>query len=526
MSFPKVSSILSSAHAWSGESLQHQASNFRAKRPAFPRLPETICLVLYGALSAFAIAHHEPWADEAQAWQLARSLTPWQLLHTYLHYEGSPGLWHLLLWVLIHMGVGYAGMHWICGAIALAGTAVLLYRSPFPLYLRLLLPFTFFLAFQYAVVARSYVLVPILLFSTVALWKRNPILLAVLLGLMANLAAHATIMAVGMAFMYGFDRTHKSWPKRILLTAAFVLIAACAFALWTSYPAHDVIIASFHPGGAAIPAPMNLPMRLLVGSLSSVVFGLFDPWWLSLFFWFAILLTMAGMRRIQYLLPILLFALFSAFVHINFWHAGLKFMLLLAILWIIWDGLPEGRSRIVLQAALVFTILNQIAWTAYSVNFERKYDYSPDLAAARFLTPYVDQGLPIAATYLRDEGVASFHSVGIEPYFHQNLYINQVRPFWWWSTRNDSEERFLASLPMPAVVVVEFYSTRLIVPARDVPSEKNSLLIANGYTLRHIFCATQPERFAWRAEMCHLIYIRNDIADLPSRPGKNTPITP
>lgn len=513
-------------HAESGESLQRHAASFQAKRTAFLRIPETICLIVYGALIAFAIAHHEPWADEAQAWQLARSLSPWQLLHTYLHYEGSPGLWHLLLWVLIHLGVGYAGMHWICGAIALAGIAVLLYRSPFPLYLRLLLPFTFFLAFQYAVVARSYVLVPILLFSIVALWKRNPILLAVLLGLMANLAAHATVMAVGIALVYSFDRTRKNWPRRTLLVAASVLIAACAFALWTAYPAHDVILVSFHPEGAAIPPPMSLPMRLLVGSLKSVVFGLFDPWWLSLFFWFAILVTMAGMRRLQYLLPNLLLALFSAFVNMNFWHAGLKFMLLLAILWVLWDGLPAGRSRVVLQAALLFTILTQIAWTAYSVNFERRHDYSPDLAAARFLTPYVEQGLPIAATYLRDTGVSAFHSVGIEPYFHQNLYSNQVRPFWWWSRRNDSEQRFLASLPRPAVVVAEFYSPRLIDPARDVPGEKNSLLIANGYTLRHIFCATQPERFTWSAEVCHLIYIRNDIADLPSRPGKNTPSMP
>jgi len=502
------------------ETLHRSASNHDARGTASRRIPETICLLLYSALVAFATAHHEPWADEAQAWQLARSLTPWQLLHTYLHYEGSPGLWHLFLWMLIHLGVGYTGMHWICGAIALAGTAILLYLSPFPLYLRLLLPFTFFLAFQYAVIARSYVLVPILLFSTVALWKRNPVLLAVLLGLMANLAAHATAMAVVMSFVYCLDRSYRMWPRRTLLAAASVLIAACAFALWSAYPAHDVIIASYHPAGAALPAPLSLPMKLLVQLIRSLLFGLCDPWWLSLFFWAAVLVAMAGMRRLRYLIPVLLFAVFSSLVLDNFWHSGLKFMLLLAIFWVIWDGLPAGRNRMLLEGALLFTILTQIAWTAYSVNFERRHDYSPDLATARFLKPYVDQALPIASTYLRDEGVASFHSVGIEPYFHQNLFMNQVKPFWWWSRSNDSEKRFLASLPKPAVVVAEFYSPRLLDPTRDIPGQKNSLLIANGYTLRHISCATQPEQFTWSAEVCQLIYIRNDVADLPSTPAK------
>jgi hypothetical protein len=38
------------------------------------RWPEWCALSVYAALVAMAIPYHEPWADEAQAWQLARSL--------------------------------------------------------------------------------------------------------------------------------------------------------------------------------------------------------------------------------------------------------------------------------------------------------------------------------------------------------------------------------------------------------------------------------------------------------------------
>ena len=473
------------------------------------RLPEVICASLYACLLAFAIVHHEPWADEAQSWQLARSLTPWQLLHTYLHYEGSPGLWHLLLWALVHLGVSYNGMHWVCGAIAVAGIALLIFQAPFPRYLRLLLPFTYFFGFSFAVVARSYVLVPLLLFSTLALWKRNPILLAVLLGLMANLAAHATVAAIGVALLYVLDQRHKDgWSKTTLALAASILFAACAFALWTASPALD---ASYLPKAAACTVHMSFAMKMLVGIFYSPCMGFYDPWWLSFFFWIAIAVTMGAMGRLSYLAPIALFAIFSGAVHINFW---LMAMLLLAILWILWKDLPTGKYGFLLKAVLFGSILTQIGWSAYAFEYDRKYDYSPDLRAARFLAPYIDRGDKIAATYLTHTDLQAFHAVGLEPYFHQHLFLNEDKPFWWWSTRNRSEALFLASLPQhPAIVVVEYYGNVRFDPARDLPGEKNSLLIANGYRLTQTFCATMPEKFSWRAQMCHLIYLHNDVLD-------------
>src|SRR5215472_1343122 len=95
--------------------------------------PELITLALYSGTVAFTIPHHEPWSDEAQAWQLARSLPIGELFRTYLRYEGHPGLWHCLLSCLIHLGVSYSGLHWLCGLIALAGVSLLVFFAPFPL---------------------------------------------------------------------------------------------------------------------------------------------------------------------------------------------------------------------------------------------------------------------------------------------------------------------------------------------------------------------------------------------------------
>ena len=111
-------------------------------------------------------------------WQIARSVPVLEIFRHYLGYEGSPGLWHLLLAMLAKMNVTYEGIHWVSGLIAVGTSLLLIFLAPFPLWIRFTLPFTLFLAFQYAVVARNYVLVPILLFTVAIVWRRGSILMA------------------------------------------------------------------------------------------------------------------------------------------------------------------------------------------------------------------------------------------------------------------------------------------------------------------------------------------------------------
>src|ERR1700751_3189963 len=150
-------------------SAEHALSSRYLSRPFWP---EWTALTLYTALVTLAIPYHEPFVDEAQAWQLARTLSLPSLFVRYIRYEGTPGLWHFLLWVLNRAHVNYSGLHWICGAVALTATFLLIFKAPFPRYLKLTLPFTYFLLFQYAVVARNYVLAPLLLYAIAFYWKK------------------------------------------------------------------------------------------------------------------------------------------------------------------------------------------------------------------------------------------------------------------------------------------------------------------------------------------------------------------
>lgn len=465
--------------------------------------PECVTLALYAALVAFAIPYHEPFVDEAQSWQLARSLSLHDLFHTYLRYEGSPGLWHFFLWILIRLHVTYANIHWVCGAIGLVAVSLLVLKSPFPRNLRLTLPFTYFLLFQYAVIARNYVLAPVLFFLIALCWRRSPITVALMLGLLANVSLHTAVISGGLAIVYLVARTREgvvSDPvfRRQLMYGVAILLGLYAFAVWTVLPPKDLVLSRV----------LGESRPIFSIAIGSVLWAFCQPMFLSLLFWVAIAICLWARRSLFYLLPVLLFALFSGAVYLNWWHVGLLIPLVICILWITW---PAGGGRISLsemicRVALILMVCTQILWSAYAMRYDHFQAYSPDLATSRFLSPFVQKGTTIAITYLDERQTRSFEGVGIQAYFDRSIYLNQREPFWWWSENNPSGKMFNVLLPShPGVIVVV---TRQPHNVLSNALERNEIkrITDAGYTLTNTFCGAIPERFEIGEDSCRLIF--------------------
>jgi hypothetical protein len=472
------------------------------------RWPEWTALSLYAALVAFAIPYHEPSADVAQAWQLARCLSLHDLFQTYIRYEGSPGLWHFLLWILIRARVSYSGLPWVCGALAVGAAALLIFKSPFPRYIKLVLPFTFFLVFQYAVIARSYVLVPILLFLVALWWKRSPVILALLLGLMANVALHATVISGALVIVYCLEQIRNQSIKihsrrRQLLRCVFILLGFWAFALWTAWPPHD--LTNYMSFRLHSPWP-----GFYLRALYSLVWAVCQPWILSIPFWIAIALCLSARRSLFYLIPVLFFTIFCGAVASDWWHYGLLFPLVICLLWITWPASGEKvtRREAAGRIALIAVAAVQLLWSGYALEFDHYNACSPDLATSEFLRPFVLQGATIAVTDLDDPKAhaAAFFSVGLLPYFDHNIYVNMPDSFWSWSNQNPTEERFRKVLPShPSLVIIGTYgvspddSSLLMHP-------KVQMIYHAGYRLTHIFCGAMPEGLRLMNHNCDLIF--------------------
>ena len=168
-------------------------------------------LGLWMVVVSFTISYHEKWADEAQSWLIARDLDLRTIWFHELRYEGTPGLWHTILWVAQHLfrakydTIGYIGM-----AGAAAGVALLIFKAPFPRIIRWPLAFTYVMVYQYAVIARQYTLLPLLAFAAAALFKdiRHPERMTVVLVLLANLSVHGAILCR----LFGFGLPGRSCP--------------------------------------------------------------------------------------------------------------------------------------------------------------------------------------------------------------------------------------------------------------------------------------------------------------------------
>ena len=366
---------------------------------------------LYALPVSVIAAFHEHWADEAQAWLLARDNSLGALWTHWLHYEGTPGLWHTLLWLLARLRLPYESLALVSTAAGMVSAYLIFRFSPFPVYVRVLLPFTYFFAYQYAVVARSYVLIPPLLFGMAALYTERakfPWLFAGCLSALALVSVHGLIAALAIALFL-----------RPLRPASLCLfLAAAAFSIWSAFPASDVMFVR----------AANYSGTHYLATAARVFEEAFTANWPSalLLIAFTIPFLIRGSALSVFLLSAWGFISLSAFVYGQVWHFGLLFVVWIFALWI--AALRSTKPRLPVNAALTAAIVIQGFWTASAGIRELRTAYSGSLAAAIYLK---EQSIPQQGIY----GVG-YACVGVQPYFPQNIFQNFPYAFWDWSSKN------------------------------------------------------------------------------------------
>jgi hypothetical protein len=398
--------------------------------------------------------------------------------------------------------------------------------------LKLLLPFTFFLVFQYAVIARSYVLWPLLLFFLAALWTKRferPIAVAITLGLLANVALHLAMFSAGFAIVYALElwrmRGKDGQPPaaRRLGLAVVLLIAFYVFAIATARPPKDVALPQ---GQSPLPVAQarnrEQAARLRHGhSLKAIAYqferrlapplaiGLVLPLWLALLFWAILSWALFEEGKLSYLIPCVLFVLFCHFVAARPWHSGLVTPYVIALLWMVWPNwgrkfntLPRHEQCVLGFFFLIALI--QVYWAGYALNVDRTEAYSPGAMTAAFLKPYVDRGARIVETGNH------FDSVAVEPYFDHKIFANEPYAFHWWSARNSAQEDYASMVrDRPALVLVQWLADGDTQPSQEainlIPGVRE--LRTLGYWNTHVFCGKMPVEGAVILEShCELVF--------------------
>ena len=386
-----------------------------------------LLFLVYLAWVVIVGSRHEPWFDEAQAWLIAHDNSFWSLFTHGVRYEGTPALWHAVLWIVQRLGLPYGGLWLVSAAFCAGGGAVILYKSPFPLWLRGGLIFSYFIAYQYAVVARSYALDVLFIPLLAVLFdqrERRPLLYGALIGLTANTNAHSFAFAAALALEWAW-----TCRRRILAFDGHVLTAIAAYAVLgvaaalQAWPPADINFLIPKAGDNASLNALTLvteavidrgdlwsmsapawPARLVGGALTLLVLAPMIALWIKARTMGLAILTFGGLIG------------FSALKYGNFWHAGIIFLAIVFCLWISWGrrGALSPRMNNALGCALAALVLVQ-GWDALAAGVRDVVSvYSPARSVAE----------AIRAAPRTTVGVAGFKAFAAQPYLPQNAFAN------------------------------------------------------------------------------------------------------
>lgn len=403
-----------------------------------------IVFAVYLILLAIAVAHHEPWMDEAQAWLLAKDLGVKELLVKYLRYEGSPGLWHLILMIPAKAGLPYFSINIVSALFSAAGVWLFIRYAPFPLLIKILYPFSFFVFYQYGVVARSYCLIAPVLFLIAINYKQKlqrPYLFILLLCVLANISAHTFLIAGSIGFVHFLDlyENRKTLEKRLRVHNIIALGILAITALLVIYiiktPPDHIYAESVNFN---IDHFIYITKKMIGGSLVTDEFSFFSSFTQFVSFVIVVITVIWLLRNklsLLYLLPLMLLSTLFAIKYRNYWHEGVVFLLWVFVLWISYDKyksgprLPLART---LLACFALVLIVQVYWCVCSVSYDLTHNYSGSYSLAKYIKR---KGWENKKIY-----VSGWRCISVLPYFSKNIFYNlnngSSHRFWNWSIYN------------------------------------------------------------------------------------------
>lgn len=310
-----------------------------------------VTFVLYAAITLWVTLHHEPWCDEADSWLLMRDGGVSTML-ARTGYAGTPALWYLLLAPLASSGLPYLAQQLLNLALMWGAAYLFLFRSPFSPLVKVLFVFSYYMSYEYAIMARPYALMVLLLFAIAAMWK-NDVAVAILAALLANTTSHGLIIAgvIAVLRLVGDRRPRLSsegtGQARRLSPTIIALAGLVLAAMQLRVPADGPHVIR-HIDPQAIP--------YAIGS------AFFPGWDLTFAFAFGMVVLIAVLAalewRMLFFFSLCVAALLGLFVFVwmgGLRHAGLLLILATFALWL--SAKPKLVANACLSIALACSVI-------------------------------------------------------------------------------------------------------------------------------------------------------------------------
>lgn len=416
-----------------------------------------LSFIAYMAVVAVVMYFHEPWFDEAQSWLIARDSSFVDLLTLRPHYEGHPPLWTLLLSIPAKTGVPYEiglkGVQFLCAAL-LGGW--LIFRAPFNRLTIALLPFTYFICFQYGVTARPYALLCVSLLMVAHYWEyanskpSNTWKLVLSLVLMCAISAYGIAIAAGFALAWvvrsvqiaGIKNAVCEIFSNINRLLGWILLAFVGFAsvacIWPAANAfgsratfsgnshliqflYFIFVVPSESMFTAFAGDVSL-RRMSLGILPTIICVL-----ISILIWaFAICIAKRRKMLVSLILPYLTFAIIAT-QYFTLHHAGIVFVFFIAQLWMCVANKPLNfditlanklsNKCAFTQSIIVILLAPSLIWNIFACVNDIRFDYSGSRALAQFIQRNHAENKRFVTSWLHKEEKLDSNGNTISPEF-------------------------------------------------------------------------------------------------------------
>ncbi len=414
-------------------------------------------IILYCIISAF----HEPWFDEAQAWQIAKCASLREILFEIPHYEGHPPLWYLILAIPAKLGVPFEpGLKAVGLLFSFASVYIIIFKMPYPRLMRLLLPFTYFVFYQFGIIVRPYVIMMLALLLLACEFPRRFFQTWKYVGLLILLcltSAYGMVIAGGIAVCMVYELLQEKGWKRfvsglftdkrtlalgvLLLSAILIVleimprddtwvvsadrvnsIGVCLLAAFLTFPGECTLTTStwFNKDRVLLQnAPID-PVELAVFCV------------IGIFLWLMIIGAASKKSLKYFLVPYGMMAFFASLVYFSVHHVGVFFLLLLFWIGILFQDekrfeigrslvdkiAKTDRDRMLLKRTAVLVcvvcLMVPMYWCTVSSVNEVKEEFSYGRSGAEFLREYNLTECHILSDWVQSE--TESYGESIDPY--------------------------------------------------------------------------------------------------------------
>lgn len=378
---------------------------------------ECVCFALFIVLAVIGFCVHEASYDETQAWMIAKTASWKEIWRNIPVYEGHPPFWHTLLALPAKSGVPW---HIACGVLGLSLMLVngflLFFKAPFPRWVRCLLPFSYFLFYQYGIIVRPYSVIFLLVLLLAIYFPQRNMRPGLFVGLLAGLCAcHVFGMAIacGITLAWLWEiKDHRPWKQYIPALCKDKRFHKMLLLLgWTLLVVAITFIPREHPSAALMPSPSRLkqilyvflatPAEAVLTDFSDAIHimtsallwgGLLRTALLGLLLLAGMLLYLPKKNILYFVLPYLCVGTIMVF-YASCHHIGL--MLLLAI-WYFWINLSAQSPsctwpepvKLLAKVMLTCCLLVPIGWSAHVLYLDYTLPIFPGKDMVAFLKRY------------------------------------------------------------------------------------------------------------------------------------------